>query len=242
MNKYMLTAWLILLLSLLCISCNDSNDKQGSLSGTTWAQLEEPPIEVNHYITPSIDQMLISLYVYFPSFTPSDVTIEHANYKEKDSTLLHHIREELLKFSGDQCLYTENIIDIWNVQQVDAEYKIVMFKEMECEDDKGRICKITSDGVYMIYKFADYTDPTLYVKLDNYKYKERINTVIVSEEEVADIENRSSISLQYKIFQEEIELSNDNFIWNGVFNKNNNIIELNQLMPEQKYMGQFILQ
>lgn len=244
MKKTILLNFIFTLLLLSCSSDDNNNEGQDSLlSNTEWIYSYGITILTPETQSPpKVDLVLNYIYANYPPIVPSSVIVDNVELKTVDSTLIDCIDESKLKFSTEQCIYSNEIISVWKKQELKAKYKRVKIPNQEGKNKDGIICRILSDGIYLIDESIPVDNPErqrILIKLENNEYKEELSREIISEYEQKESKETISTIFTFDRVENEISLTNGTIQWLGVLEKENKIISLEQIAPEGKSIGRF---
>lgn len=245
MKKTILLNFIFTLCLISCSSDDNNDEGQDSLlSNTEWVYSYGVAIHAPEtQFPPKIDVILSYIYANYPPIAPTTgVIVDNVELNTVDSTLIDCIDESKLKFSTEQCIYSNEIISVWKKQKLKAKYKRVKIPNQEGKNKDGIICRILSDGIYLIDESIPVDNPErqrILIKLENNEYKEELSREIISEYEQKESKETRATIFTFDRVENEISLTNGTIQWLGTLDKGNTTISLEQIAPESKSIGRF---
>lgn len=236
-----------LLTVLLLASCStDSEDdiqKDELLSNTEWIDSHEfPIINPSPETPPPIEQILAYIYIKYPPISSNNVTIDEVELEESDVIYSGTMNESRIRFTDNQCFYSSKDISSKTERKLKTQYMRVKLTNQEGRNRDGIICRILPDGIYLIDESLPMYYPErqrLFIKLENYEYKEKKSFSVISQLEKKEVKNETNVALSFNRVGNEIIIRNDSIEWEGVLNENKNMITIEQITPQYRSIGEF---
>lgn len=250
MKRRILYNLLIISFFISCGSDSGEDDvkKDDLLSATKWRYEFKEPLSViseDGVFDPSssIRMYLASLSYNYPPIDLSRVSIDYIYENEEDSVFTTQTTQNEIKFMNNQCIYEFKTLLSGKKRQLKRKYMSIKLPNQEGKNKNGVICKILPDGIYLVHESFEPIEQVIQLKLEDSQYTQKTSQKeVLSEKDITQIKGQLEVSLFFERFENEIIIENDSLKWSGTLNKKKDILTVEQIKPNKKYIGDFLKQ